>query len=73
MVREDSVMHRKCPECGAVDNIVSDPRSGQWICACCGVVVDSLMFDQGPEWRAYRLSRRAKSFKEWSTIIFTTT
>ncbi|UCE13758.1 MAG: transcription initiation factor IIB [Candidatus Heimdallarchaeota archaeon] len=45
--------HRKCPECGASDNIVSDPRSGQFICSCCGVVVDSLMFDQGPEWRAY--------------------
>ncbi|MHA1994819.1 MAG: transcription initiation factor IIB [Candidatus Hodarchaeales archaeon] len=53
MGQVNHVSHQKCPECGAVDNIVSDPRSGQWICACCGVVVDSLMFDQGPEWRAY--------------------
>ena len=51
--KHDVGCHRKCPECGALDNIVSDPRSGQFICACCGVVVDSLMFDQGPEWRAY--------------------
>ncbi|MHA1971992.1 MAG: transcription initiation factor IIB [Candidatus Hodarchaeales archaeon] len=53
MVQKENVRHRKCPECGAVDNIISDQRSGQSICACCGVVVDSMMFDQGPEWRAY--------------------
>ncbi|MHA2244581.1 MAG: transcription initiation factor IIB [Candidatus Hodarchaeales archaeon] len=53
VLKHDIGRHRKCPECGALDNIVSDPRSGQLICACCGVVVDSLMFDQGPEWRAY--------------------
>ncbi len=51
--RHDISRYRKCPECGTLDNVVSDPRSGQFICACCGVVVDSLMFDQGPEWRAY--------------------
>ncbi len=49
----ETIRHRKCSECGAIDNIVSDPRSGQCICACCGVVVDSKMFDSGPEWRAY--------------------
>ena len=51
--KHEVIRHRKCSECGAADNIVSDPRSGQWICACCGVVVDSRMFDSGPEWRAY--------------------
>ncbi|MFW9854010.1 MAG: transcription initiation factor IIB family protein [Candidatus Thorarchaeota archaeon] len=44
---------QKCPECGAEGEIVSDQRSGQAICACCGVVINSLMIDRGPEWRAY--------------------
>jgi len=51
--KHDANRYRKCPECGALDNIVSDPRSGQWICANCGIVVNSMMFDSGPEWRAY--------------------
>ena len=51
--KHDAIRYRKCPECSALDNIVSDPRSGQWICANCGIVVDSMMFDSGPEWRAY--------------------
>jgi transcription initiation factor TFIIB len=51
--KHDAIRYRKCPECGALDNIVSDPRSGQWICANCGIVVESMMFDSGPEWRAY--------------------
>lgn len=45
--------NRKCPECGAEGEIVSDQRSGQAICACCGVVIDALLLDLGPEWRAY--------------------
>ncbi|MHA2202648.1 MAG: transcription initiation factor IIB [Candidatus Hodarchaeales archaeon] len=51
--KHDIGRHRKCPECGALDNVVSDPRLGQFICSCCGVVIDTKMFDQGPEWRAY--------------------
>ncbi|WP_455140246.1 transcription initiation factor IIB [Candidatus Hodarchaeum mangrovi] len=53
MEMKEFFRERKCPECGAADNIVSDSRSGQWICACCGIVVNELVFDQGPEWRAY--------------------
>lgn len=39
-------------ECGSTD-IVTDNSSGELICTQCGTVLDTVMFDQGPEWRAF--------------------
>ena len=39
-------------ECGS-DKILTDNESGEKICTVCGTVLDTVMFDTGPEWRAF--------------------
>lgn len=39
-------------ECGSTD-IVTDNSTGELVCTSCGTVLDTVMFDQGPEWRAF--------------------
>jgi transcription initiation factor TFIIB len=39
-------------ECGSAD-IITDNTSGEQVCTKCGTVLDIIMFDQGPEWRAF--------------------
>ena len=39
-------------ECGS-DKIITDNESGEKICTVCGTVLDTVMFDTGPEWRAF--------------------
>lgn len=39
-------------ECGSTD-IITDNNSGEQICTQCGTVLDTMIFDQGPEWRAF--------------------
>jgi len=42
----------KCPECGST-NLVQDYDTGETVCGSCGLVVQDLSMDKGPEWRAF--------------------
>lgn len=50
-----------CPNCGS-NRIIHDPESGESICANCGMVIEDVSVDRGPEWRAFtpeeRMSKR---------------
>jgi transcription initiation factor TFIIB len=46
------IMLNKCPECEST-NLVHDYDSGETICGNCGLVVQDVMMDEGPEWRAF--------------------
>ena len=43
---------KKCPECGST-NLIHDYDTGETICGNCGLVVQDVMIDKGPEWRAF--------------------
>lgn len=43
---------RKCPGCGS-NRIVCDYIHGESYCRNCGLVTDEIIFDSGPEWRAF--------------------
>jgi len=42
----------KCPECEGTD-IIYDSDAGENICANCGLVLQDVMMNEGPEWRAF--------------------
>ena len=46
-----------CTRCGS-RNLVSDMEKGEIVCANCGLVVDELLIDRGPEWRAFTAEER---------------
>ncbi|RJS84464.1 transcription initiation factor IIB [Candidatus Bathyarchaeota archaeon] len=43
---------KKCPECGST-NLIHDYDTGETICGNCGLVIQDVMMDKGPEWRAF--------------------
>ena len=43
-----------CPHCGGT-KIVSDNRTGERVCASCGLVVTETIMDTGPEYRVFNL------------------
>jgi len=45
-------VHIRCPECGG-SHIVRDETIGEFVCDQCGLVLNSRIFDRGPEWRAF--------------------
>ena len=42
----------KCPECGS-EHIIRDYERGELVCGDCGIVINDLQIDMGPEWRAF--------------------
>jgi len=46
-----------CPDCGNQD-VIRDPVRGEVICTRCGLVLDTHVIDQGPEWRAFTSEER---------------
>ncbi len=48
-----------CPECGS-SNLARDYTRGELICESCGLVLDDMQIDLGPEWTAYDTSERDK-------------
>ncbi|MHA1607051.1 MAG: transcription initiation factor IIB [Candidatus Freyarchaeota archaeon] len=42
----------RCPNCGST-SIIKDYVRGETTCSECGLVIDDLMIDSGPEWRAF--------------------
>jgi len=71
---------KQCPECGSL-RVVEDLNTGEVFCGECGLVIEDVILDQSPEWRAFtveeRLSKRrvgaptiySQSDKGLSTII----
>lgn len=45
-------MLNKCPECEST-NLVHDYDTGETICGSCGLVIQDVMMNEGPEWRAF--------------------
>jgi len=52
------VMLNKCPECEST-NLVHDYDTGETICGNCGLVIQDVMMDEGPEWRAFTQEEKA--------------
>lgn len=46
------VMMDRCPECGST-NLIHDYDTGETVCGACGLVIQDVMIDKGPEWRAF--------------------
>ncbi len=46
------IASRKCPECGG-EELVFDHGMGETICGDCGLVIEDVDVDRGPEWRAF--------------------
>lgn len=46
----------RCPDCRS-PRVVSDDRDGRY-CAQCGLVLDDVVIDHGPEWRAFDAAER---------------
>jgi transcription initiation factor TFIIB len=42
----------ECSECGC-KHLIRDYERGELVCGDCGIVIDDLQIDQGPEWRAF--------------------
>src|SRR5256886_3843851 len=42
-----------CPECRG-DHLVRDYSRAEIVCEDCGLVLDDMIIDEGPEWRAFR-------------------
>ncbi|EJN56978.1 transcription initiation factor IIB [Halogranum rubrum] len=49
---------RTCPECDG--KIVQDSEHGESSCEECGLVVDEMQVDRGPEWQAYNADDRSE-------------
>ncbi|TLZ84703.1 MAG: transcription initiation factor IIB, partial [Methanobacteriota archaeon] len=41
----------QCPECRG-DHLVRDYSRAEIVCEDCGLVLDDMIIDEGPEWRA---------------------
>jgi len=42
----------KCPECGS-SKLINDYDAGEVFCLDCGLVIQDVIMDKGPEWRAF--------------------
>ncbi len=59
-----------CPECGG-PNLILDHTRGEMTCRDCGTVVDDMMIDDSPEWRAYSSEERASRSRVGSPTTYT--
>jgi transcription initiation factor TFIIB len=61
MEREDEptlqLLKDKCPECGSTD-LIQDYDTGETACGNCGLVIQDVTMDEGPEWRAFTLEEK---------------
>jgi len=55
-VREIEIV-TKCPECTG-EHLVRDYERAEIVCNDCGLVLDDMIIDEGPEWRAFDSEQR---------------
>ncbi|MDG6224217.1 MAG: transcription initiation factor IIB [Candidatus Thermoplasmatota archaeon] len=60
----------KCPECGS-EHIIRDYERGELVCGDCGVVINDLQIDMGPEWRAFDSAQGEARARTGSPITLT--
>lgn len=59
-----------CKECGN-ENLIRDYEAGELVCEHCGFVISSIIFDQGPEWRAFDEQQREKRVRVGAPLTWT--
>ncbi|MHA2089267.1 MAG: transcription initiation factor IIB [Candidatus Kariarchaeaceae archaeon] len=64
------VNERLCPECGS-RSLVLDHTRGELACRECGTVVDDMIIDDSPEWRAYSSEERDSRSRVGSPTTYT--
>lgn len=52
---KNEINDQNCPVCGGT-KIVSDTNSGEHVCGSCGMVLNDLIIDTGPEYRVFNLA-----------------
>lgn len=60
----------RCSECGSTE-LIRDYEAGELVCEQCGFVISSLIFDQGPEWRAFDEEQREKRMRVGAPLTWT--
>ncbi|MHA1301036.1 MAG: transcription initiation factor IIB [Candidatus Helarchaeota archaeon] len=60
----------KCNECGNT-HILKDNERGELICSQCGLVLESRLMDQGPEWRAFDFEQKEKRVRVGAPMTYT--
>jgi transcription initiation factor TFIIB len=60
----------KCPKCGST-HLTKDYSRAELVCEKCGLVIDTEMMDQGPEWRAFDHEQREKKARTGSPMTYT--
>ncbi len=60
---------RKCGECGS-GSIITDYKHGEVVCQDCGYVLSDVLFDFGPEWRAFDEEQAKKRTRAGSPLRF---
>ncbi|MDD3178463.1 MAG: transcription initiation factor IIB [Candidatus ainarchaeum sp.] len=60
----------KCPECGS-ENIYRDPKTGDYICKKCHVVLSEDQIDMGKDWRSFDGSEKLDNVSTGSPMKFT--
>ncbi len=60
----------KCSKCGSV-HLTKDYSRAELVCEKCGLVIDTEIMDQGPEWRAFDSEQREKKARTGSPMTYT--
>jgi transcription initiation factor TFIIB len=69
--KEDSAYKEvtQCPECGS-KRILRDYTRGDTICGDCGLIINDLMIDSGPEWRAFTAEEKRDRSRVGSPMTY---
>ncbi|RLI17775.1 transcription initiation factor IIB, partial [Candidatus Bathyarchaeota archaeon] len=59
-----------CSECGSTE-LIRDYEVGEIVCARCGYVISTSLFDQGPEWRAFDEEQRERRTRVGAPLTWT--
>lgn len=58
-----------CPDCNG-SHLIKDYSRAEIVCKDCGLVIDSEIIDQGPEWRAFDSDQREKRSRTGSPMTY---
>ena len=67
---DKNAVTQACPDCGSID-LIQDNQRGELICTNCGAVVEDMIIDDSPEWRAYSSEERANRSRVGSPTTLT--
>ena len=60
----------RCPYCGST-HLLRDPEQAEVVCTNCGLVIETDLMDQGPEWRAFDSEERSDRVRVGAPITYT--